>query len=229
MEREIEEIKVRYAKRLENCASENYNPLLPSVFMSHQELERMAITRIFSKLGASLYPLNVLEVGCGNGANIAKLIKYGFDPNKIVGIDILGERIEDAKRNLPCGVSLILGDASQLNCINKFDLIYVSTVFSSILDSDTKSRLAKNIWNMLRPGGGIYWYDFIYNNPKNPDVRGLARSEVRALFPESKPIFWSVTLAPPISRFVVKLHPCFYTLFNFFPFLRTHILGWIAK
>ena len=38
-----------------------------------------------------------------------------------------------------------------------------------------------------------------------------------------------LTLAPPISRRVTKVHPALYTLFNLLPFLRTHVLGWIKK
>ena len=38
-----------------------------------------------------------------------------------------------------------------------------------------------------------------------------------------------VTLAPPIARRVVRLHPALYTVFNTVPVLRTHVLAWIAK
>ena len=78
-------------------------------------------------------------------------------------------------------------------------------------------------------GGGVLWYDFIYNNPSNPDVRGVPVKLVRELFPAGKMIVRRVTLAPPISRRVTRIHPSFYTIFNFFPFLRTHVLCWIQK
>lgn len=38
-----------------------------------------------------------------------------------------------------------------------------------------------------------------------------------------------VTLAPPVARQVVRLHPSLYTLFNMTPLLRTHVLAWIEK
>ncbi|MDR1701644.1 MAG: hypothetical protein LBR56_02580, partial [Sporomusaceae bacterium] len=68
-----------------------------------------------------------------------------------------------------------------------------------------------------------------YNNPKTPDVRGVSLKRIKELFPKGEITYYKITLAPPIGRFVTKIHPCFYHIFNVFPFLRTHILAWIAK
>jgi hypothetical protein len=38
-----------------------------------------------------------------------------------------------------------------------------------------------------------------------------------------------VTLAPPISRRLTRVHPGLYGVINALPFLRTHLLCWIAK
>lgn len=38
-----------------------------------------------------------------------------------------------------------------------------------------------------------------------------------------------ITLAPPIARAVMPLHPGLYTVFRMIPCLRTHLLCWIAK
>jgi hypothetical protein len=63
----------------------------------------------------------------------------------------------------------------------------------------------------------------------NNDVKGIKFKEVKVLFPFGVIKKWKITLAPPVSRLVTKLHPSLYTIFNFFPFLRTHILCWIEK
>ena len=89
--------------------------------------------------------------------------------------------------------------------------------------------MAYRLWLLTNRGGGILWYDFIYNNPRNPDVRGVPLRRIRALFPEGKIHHWKLTLAPPISRRVTRLHPSLYHVFNLFPFLRTHLLCWIQK
>jgi len=80
-----------------------------------------------------------------------------------------------------------------------------------------------------RIGRGMLWYDFVYDNPRNPDIRGVQLQQVKALFPNAKIHHWCLTLAPPISRLVTRFHPAMYTLFNAFPFFRTHVLYWIEK
>jgi len=85
------------------------------------------------------------------------------------------------------------------------------------------------MWELTKRGGGVLWYDFIYDNPENPDVRGVPIRRIRELFPEGRMRYWRLTLAPPIARRVCRIHPCLYYVFNVFPFLRTHVLCWIAK
>lgn len=75
----------------------------------------------------------------------------------------------------------------------------------------------------------MLWYDSTYNTPQNQDVRGVPVCRIRELFPEGEIKIWRLTLAPPISRIVTKIHPSFYTLFNMLPILRTHVLCWIRK
>jgi hypothetical protein len=85
------------------------------------------------------------------------------------------------------------------------------------------------MWALAKPGGGVLWYDFIFNNPRNPDVRGVPLHRIRQLFPAGKIHHWKLTLAPPLSRRVTRLHPVLYSVFNLVPFLRTHVLCWIEK
>jgi hypothetical protein len=107
--------------------------------------------------------------------------------------------------------------------------VFVSTVFSSLLDAAFQQRLADAMWRWLRPGGAVLWYDFTVDNPRNPDVRGVPLARIRRLFPQGALQARRVTLAPPIARRVVRLHPALYTVFNTVPALRTHVLAWIAK
>ena len=85
------------------------------------------------------------------------------------------------------------------------------------------------MWRWVKPGGGVLWYDFTVDNPRNPDVRGVPLARVRALFPEGRVQARRITLAPPIARAVTRVHPSLYTLFNTLPPLRTHVLAWIEK
>ena len=187
-------------------------------------------SKLLNNLNISKQDALVLEVGCGSGINLLELIMLGFNPANLTGNELLKERVAAAKHKLPDQVNIISGDALEIRGMeNKFDIVYQSTVFTSILDKEFQVKLANAMWKMVKPGGGVLWYDFIYNNPNNPDVQGVSIKRVKELFPDSKIIFTRTTLAPPISRRVTRIHPSLYTIFNFFPFLRTHVLCWISK
>jgi len=198
--------------------------------MARQERERVLVQLIRA---ADLEPVSertVLEIGCGTGSNLLRLIELGFSPENLLGNELLESRAAVARSRLAQGVRVLAGDASTLEFPDaSFDIVYQSTVFTSLLDAPFQEALARRMWHWVRPGGGVLWYDFVYDNPRNPDVRGVPMRRVRELFPEACIRSWRVTLAPPISRRVTKLHPSLYGLFNLLPFLRTHVLCWIRK
>jgi hypothetical protein len=75
----------------------------------------------------------------------------------------------------------------------------------------------------------VLWYDFIVDNPRNRDVRGVPLRRVRELFPQGQLHAQRLTLAPPIARAVCRLHPGAYAVFNSIPWLRSHVLVLIEK
>ena len=89
--------------------------------------------------------------------------------------------------------------------------------------------MAARLWRLVRPGGGVLWYDFTWDNPANPDVRGVPLRQIRGLFPGAVIEARRVTLAPPLSRRVTALHPALYEACNLLPALRTHLLCWIHR
>ena len=169
-------------------------------------------------------------MGAGAGGNLLELLRCGFAPENLIGVELLPERVEIAHRMLPAAVRFESGDATTLAIEpGSLDIVYQSAVFSSLLDDAFQLRLAQSMWHWLKPGGAVLWYDFTYNNPANPDVRGVPLSRVRELFPEGHVRSKRVTLAPPIARRVAAVHPSLYTLFNLMPLLRTHVLAWVSK
>jgi SAM-dependent methyltransferase len=198
--------------------------------MPAQELER-ELARLLHLAGTEpLGDCRLLEVGCGSGGNLATFIRLGFRPENLVGNDLLEERAVAARLRLPSAVRVFQGDASQLDLPpEQFDIVFQSLVFSSVLENSLQRALAEKMWSWVKPGGGVLWYDFTYDNPSNPDVRGVKRSDIKQLFPEGAPRMFRLTLAPPISRVVTRVHPALYCVFNALPLLRTHLLCWIAK
>lgn len=220
----------RYARRNQATMDLRYSPLNPEVIMSRQEMER-EIARWVQQSGLSpLSSKRLLEIGCGIGNNLVDMIRLGFLPENVVGNELLEERLIKARHLLPVAVQLLPGDASNLNIsTNSFDVVFQSTVFTSLLDETFQRKLAEKMWEWVKPGGGVLWYDFVYDNPHNNDVRGVTLSRIRELFPKGRLCYRRVTLAPPISRRVCRLHPGLYTVFNVLPFFRTHVLCWITK
>ncbi|MEK8031861.1 class I SAM-dependent methyltransferase [Ideonella sp. DXS29W] len=224
---ELQALAERYQRR---AGPDRYSMLQPDVWLTMQERQR-ALLRLFASQGhTQLSHLRLVEVGCGAGGNLLELLRLGFAPERLVGIEVLADRVERARQVLPGGVTLWHGDARVAPIApGSQDIVFVSTVFSSLLDDAFQQQLADAMWRWVAPGGGVLWYDFTVDNPRNPDVRGVSPSRVRQLFPAGPPRFKRLTLAPPLARRVARLHPVLYAVLNALPLLRTHLLAWIDK
>jgi len=217
----------RYARR---GAPDRYSMLRPDVWQAAQERQR-AMLGLFDRAGwIALSHKRAVEVGCGAGGNLLELLRLGFMPEGLTGVELLLDRAAHARRVLPAALRLIEGDAIEAAIEpGSQDLVLQSTVFSSLLDPATRAALAAAMWRWLAPGGAVLWYDFTIDSPRNPDVRGVPLAEVRRLFPQARITARRVTLAPPLARAVCRIHPRLYPLCNALPFLRTHALAWIEK
>lgn len=224
---EADAVAERYARR---AATDRYSLLQPDVWQTVQERQR-AMLALFTRLGwTDLSRKRLIEVGCGSGANLLELLRLGFTPQHLSGVELIEERWRQARDVLPPALTLHLGDATARALpASSQDAVFVSTVFSSLLDDAYQQRLADAMWRWVKPGGGVLWYDFTVDNPRNPDVRGVPLARLRALFPHGRLQHRRVTLAPPIARAITRVHPSLYTALNAFPPLRTHVLGWLAK
>ena len=227
MNDETRSVAERYARL---TGADRYSALRPDVMQLLQERQR-ALLRLFAAQGVSdLSALRLAEVGCGTGGNLLELLRLGFDPSHLMGLELLPERHAQARHVLPQATRVWLGDATQapVEPVSQ-NLVLQSTVFSSLLDDAFQQRLADAMWSWLKPGGAVIWYDFTVNNPRNADVRGVPLKRVRALFPQAHITHRRVTLAPPLARAVCRVHPALYGVFNSLPLLRTHVLAWLAK
>jgi len=224
---EAQAVVDRYARRVD---AGRYDPRRPDVWQSRHERQRSLLAMLDRHRPQALETLDVLEVGCGHGGNLLELIQLGFDPSRLVGVELLPERAAAARARLPAAVAVREGDAVTLPLPEGgFDLVLQFTVFSSLLDDGYQQRLADAMWRGLRPGGAVLWYDFTFDNPRNPDVRGVPLARIRRLFPAGSIDARRLTLAPPLGRAVARVHPGLWRLFNVLPGLQTHVLAWIEK
>lgn len=224
---EPQAVAERYARRTD---PDRYSPLRPEVDRLLAE-RRRALLDLMGRAGIhAVSDLRLLEVGCGSGGNLLELLHLGFEPAHLTGIELLPDRFEQARTRLPGAVTLLAGDALMADVPGASqDLVLQSTVFSSLLDDTFQQRLADAMWRWLRPGGAVVWYDFTVDNPRNRDVRGVPLARLCRLFPQGQVTARRVTLAPPLARAACRVHPRLHDALNLLPFLRTHVLAWVAK
>ena len=147
----------------------------------------------------SLGALDILEVGCGTGGELAQLVSMGADPRRLTGIDLRADAIDEARGRVP-EARLDVGDASHLPYPDgAFDLAYQATALSSMPASAMREQVAAEMLRVTRAGGIVVSYDFAWN-PSNRDTVGIGSRELRHLFPGLPLEIHRVTLAPPIAR-----------------------------
>ena len=188
--------------------------------------ERRALTR---RLLRSVAGKRILEVGCGFGGELAAMVELGASPSNLVGVDLLPERVDGARQAHP-DIDFRVANAEHLEFAEaSFDVVMALTIFTSILDTRMAAGVAAEMRRVLRPGGGVLWYDFRYDNPFNPHVRGVREGAVRRLFPGFTGELYPVTLIPQIARRLGPITAFAYPRLGAVTPLRSHLLGLLTK
>ena len=205
-----------------------YSPLNPAALFMIQRRHR-EIRRILAACPEEMKDVKFLEIGCGEGQWLAEFQMFGLHVANLAGIELDEERAKFAKERI-VGADIRHGNGAALPWDDdSFDIVFQSTVFTSILDDKTKQKVADEMKRVCRPNGFILWYDFAYDSPKNPDVKGVKKCEIRKLFQGWNCEIRKVTLAPPIARRAVPF--CWLLaekLETFFPWFRTHLIAEIS-
>lgn len=223
----LQDIEAAYARR--PSADPRYHPLNPAQLQALQERERVLAAELRAVGLANTATLRATELGCGAGGQLLTLLRLGFRPERLSGVELLPERLAAARALLPATLRLLGGDAREAGiAAGSQDLVLLATVLSSVRDDALQQQLADAAWRWLQPGGWIACYDLGFDNPANPDVRGMPVARLRALWPAARQcrVRW-LTLAPPLAR---RLPAWLIAPVNtLLPVLRTHRLVLLQK
>jgi ubiquinone/menaquinone biosynthesis C-methylase UbiE len=170
----------------------------------------------------------LLDVGCGSGADLQRIGDFWANRKPVLyGIDMLPQRIHLARVALP-EAKLVVGSADKLPFPEKFfDVVLVSTLFSSILNRNLAESIARELMRVARPGGTVIVYDVRLPNLTNPNTRSVSQRSLRRLFPNTSLSTESLTLLPPLARRLGSRAPKLYGPMERVPFLRSHNLALI--
>lgn len=223
---ELQRIRDAYDRRAAAGLDARYSYGDPGNLFIVQSRERVFLRQLAR---AGLLPLagrDILEVGCGTGFWLRQFIQWGASPERLTGIELLPDRAELARERCPASTRIIDGDAANAMLPSAaFDIVFQSTVFTSILDGSARQALAAEMRRLVKPGGTILSYDFRYDNPRNPDVSRLTVTDLRRLFVDCRITTQPLTLAPFVARRVARVSRLACEALNTIPFLRTHVLA----
>jgi SAM-dependent methyltransferase len=225
----LERIRSVYRRRQRTLAEDRYWRTRPDhLFRVHEKEAAMAA--LFRAAGLrSLRGLRILDVGCGQGEALRHFLEYGAAPELLWGIDLMQEYVAESHRLGP-HLKVVCGSASRLPFPDQsFQMVAQSMLFTSVLDTGLAQEIAGEIRRVLAPGGKFLWYDFAYDNPWNPDVRGVKPRAIADLFPGFHMRARRITVAPPLGRRLGWLGAAAYHLVALTRIACTHYLCLMEK
>ena len=101
----------------------------------------------------------VLDVGCGDGRWLRRIVDYDAKPEDVVGIDISDERFEIGRAKNPL-IEMAKTDGNSIPFENeKFNLVTQFVCFSNIPTIALRERTANEMDRVLSKGGYVFWWD----------------------------------------------------------------------
>jgi ubiquinone/menaquinone biosynthesis C-methylase UbiE len=152
----------------------------PGVLFQNLAFEK-SIVEALRQLPGDKRLWKILDVGCGAGFSLLRLLSYGLEPERLYGIDIEESRIARGRRRFPA-LNLSHGDASAMDYPgDSFDLAMESTMFIQLTDESMAQSIASEMLRVVKPAGYILLTDWRYSFGR-ARYRALSRARIRRLF-----------------------------------------------
>lgn len=153
---ELARIEAAYRERDARSIDDVYRFAAPG-YRFYLELLEWSLLECVRHSSAELERSNVLDVGCGSGYFVSRLLEFGAAA--ATGVDLMPARIEAACRRYP-QARFVQANAAELPFGDgAFDIVTQLVCLSSVLDPGLRAAIAAAMWRVLRPGGIVVSYD----------------------------------------------------------------------
>lgn len=103
-----------------------------------------------------------LDVGCGQGAYVARMRSLGFD---VSGIDASPGQVRLAARNVGAPEALAVGSVLDIRAANgSFDFLYIINVLHHLGSVEEQRRAFDELFRVLKPGGLLFVHEINTRN-----------------------------------------------------------------
>jgi SAM-dependent methyltransferase len=211
------------------------NSLLHNPEVLFQSLARdAAMVRALGWIGADPHSARVLDVGCGDGDSLWILLRLGFEPSNLAGVDIQEDKILQARAKNP-RVNFECASATNLAFPdNAFDITMESMMFLQLTDDAIARQIASEMIRVTKPGGILLVSDWRYSRPGSGEFKGVSPRRIAGLYQVGKRTDACRTfrgpLVPPIGRFLSRyFSPAYFVVHALFPFLAGHMITILRK
>lgn len=123
--------------------------------------------------------LKILDLGCGSGRDVYIASQLAGESGEVIGVDMTDAQLNVAQQHIDyhteafgystSNVKFIKGNIDMLDTLDlepgSFDLIISNCVINLV---ENKSKVLKDIYNLLKPGGEMYFSD-VYSDRRIPE------------------------------------------------------------